>query len=195
MNLKQVPLGVKENIAVLFCDMFNYTAICEQYSLEYVAELLNNYYCAMGKAVLESNGIIGSFVGDAVIGYFGILDAEHACQNAVIAALSILERSEVFNLPDGQPVLNGVGIAVGELMVTTVGPVKEIGDNIVIGKPINEASRLEKLTRYSCHRMLLTGAVFEQLDAAKQKYFVRIGQRYVRGIDDSMILYGEMLKY
>ncbi len=195
MNLKQVPLGVKKDIAVLFCDMFNYTAICEQYSLEYVAELLNKYYCAMGDAILESNGIIGSFVGDAVIGYFGILDAEHACQNAVTAALTILERSEEFNLPDGQPVLNGIGIEVGELMVTTVGPIKEVGDHIVIGKPINAASRLETLTRYSCHRMLITDAVFERLDGSQQKNFVKIGQRYIRGIDDSMILYGEMLKY
>ena len=195
MNLKQVPLGVKKDIAVLFCDMFNYTAICEQYSLEYVAELLNNYYCAMGNALLESNGVIGRFVGDAVIGYFGILDAEHACKNAVSAALAILERSEEFTLPDGQPVLNGIGIEVGELMVTAVGPVKEIRDHIVIGKPINAASRLEKLTRYSCHRMLLTGTVFEQLDDTQQKHFVKIGQRYIRGIDDSMILYGEMLKY
>ena len=149
----------------------------------------------MGKSILESNGIIGSFVGDAVIGYFGILDTEHACKNAVSAALTILERSEEFNLPDGQPVLNGIGIAVGELMVATVGPIKEVGDHIVIGKPINAASRLEMLTRYSCHRMLITDAVFERLDDIQQKHFVKIGQRYIRGIDDSMILYGEMLKY
>jgi len=195
MNLKQVPLGVKKNVAVLFCDMFNYTAICEQYSLEYVAELLNNYYYAMGKAILESNGIIGSFVGDAVIGYFGILNTNNACKNAVTAALAILARSEEFNLPDGQPVLNGIGVEVGELMVTTVGPVKEVGDYIVIGKPINAASRLEKLTRYSCHRMMITNAVFDQLDSIQQKHFVKIGQRYIRGIDDSVILYGDMLKY
>ena len=195
MKLSQVPLGKKENISVLFCDMFNYTAICEEYSLEFVAELLDNYYKAMATAILGADGVLGSFVGDAIIGYFGLTDQNNDASNAINAALSIIQKSDEFNLPNGQPVLNGIGIDRGELIIAQVGPVHEVVDHIVIGRSINTASRLEKLTRYSCHRMLISDTVYEHAKTEQQEKFVEIGNRYIRGIEDSMIIYGEQLEY
>jgi len=195
MKLQQVPLGKKEHITVLFCDMFNYTAICEEYSLEFVADLLDNYYKAMATAILDTQGVLGSFVGDAVIGYFGFNGQKAGAERAVRAAFSIIQRSDEFNLPNGQPVLNGIGIDCGDLIVAQVGPVHEVGEHIVIGGPINTASRLEKLTRYSCHRMLISDTVYKDATDEQQKKFVAIGNRYVRGIEDSMIIYGEQLEY
>lgn len=195
MKFKSLPLGTRDNVVVLFCDMTNFTAICDELPLLDVGKLLNEYYQEMAGAIVENDGIVGQFVGDAIVGYFGFENEfELASDNALNAGFAIIDRVKKFRLPDGQPILNGVGIDAGRVLVASVGPVADHREQIVIGQPINVTSRLEQMTRFSCHQMLVSSLVYNALSSTLQEKLVDIGERYLRGKDDSLHIYGELLK-
>ena len=76
-------------------------------------------YSAMARAQIESHGgVVQKFIGDAVVGVFGVPAAhEDDPERAVRAGLRILEAAEELEAVGGEPLRLRVGINTGEALV------------------------------------------------------------------------------
>ena len=107
--------------------------------------MLTGYY-EMARVQIESfGGVVEKFIGDAVVGVFGVPAAhEDDPERAVRAGLRIVERSEQLTAVGGGPLLLRVGVNTGEALVrldVTPGS----GEGFLVGDAINTASRIQSV--------------------------------------------------
>jgi class 3 adenylate cyclase/tetratricopeptide (TPR) repeat protein len=132
-------------VTALFCDLVGFTALSESADPEDVNTMLDAY-SAMARSQIESHGgIVQKFIGDAVVGVFGVPAAhEDDPERAVRAGLRILEAAEELEAVGGEPLRLRVGINTGEALVRLdVSPAS--GEAFLTGDAINTASRLQGL--------------------------------------------------
>jgi len=191
MTIDQLKQGIHKNVVVLFTDIRNFTKMTNDLSLDEVMLLLRLYYDEMAGIITGNHGIVGSFVGDAIVGYFGLGNSsKEPSEEAARAALEIKEEIRFLNIGRQLPILNGVGIDKGAVVVGAVCSGND-SQTIVIGSPINKASRFERLTRTSCHRIIISKEVYEELSSKTKQEYVNIGNCEVRGFDGLMYLYAD----
>jgi adenylate cyclase len=147
--------GESCRITVLFSDIRNFTSMSEKLSPAEVVELLNTYFTQACEPILQMEGTVDKFVGDAIMAIFGAPAAypDHA-RRAIQAALGLAAVARDFQswmtrrfpgleLP---PFKIGVGIHTGEAVVGSIGSPKRL-DYTAIGDTVNTASRLEGLSK------------------------------------------------
>jgi class 3 adenylate cyclase len=105
-------------VTSLFCDLVGFTAASESADPEDVDQMLFAY-SAMARAQIESHGgVMEKFIGDAVVGVFGVPAAhEDDPERAVRAGLRIVEDAESLEAMGGAPLRLRVGINTGEALV------------------------------------------------------------------------------
>jgi adenylate cyclase len=143
--------GMERDIAVLFADIRDFTALSESRLPYDVVFILNRYFAAMGRAVESAGGRIDKFVGDGVMALFGINgDGAAACREALAAArlmsTRLVELNDSLRGELAEPLRIGIGIHAGPAIVGEMG----YGDATsitAIGDAVNTASRLEGLTK------------------------------------------------
>jgi adenylate cyclase len=111
-----------------------------------VFKILNSYLSLAAQAILEEEGTLDKFMGDAVLAIWNSpdLQADHALR-AVRAAQEIIRRSEIahqhFEDPE-QFMLFRIGITTGPAMIGNVGT-DELFNYTAIGDTVNLAQRLQ----------------------------------------------------
>jgi class 3 adenylate cyclase/tetratricopeptide (TPR) repeat protein len=132
-------------VTALFCDLVGFTASSELADPEDVDQMLNAYF-AMARHVIESfGGVVEKFIGDAVVGVFGVPAAhEDDPERAVRAGLRIVEEVERLLAVDGSPLRLRVGVNTGEALVR-LGVVPGSGERFLAGDAINTASRIQSV--------------------------------------------------
>lgn len=150
MNTKDFEEKITANetidATVMFIDICGFTAISEQEQPDTVVNLLNNYFDIMVKTIVENDGYIDKFIGDAVMAVF---KDEFHLDRAVEAALEV--RTQINNISKRED-LNvfkpkvSIGIASGEMIIGNIGAasLKRL-DYTVIGDVVNTASRLQQV--------------------------------------------------
>ncbi len=132
-------------IAVLFCDLVNFSELAYQSDAEDVQRLLRTYL-SLTRECLESYGaVVEKFIGDAVVAVFGY-DAAHDddCERALFAALGVLEALAEYNRSAAQSLHVHLGIHVGEA-VADLGASPAAGEGFIAGHVVNLAQRLQSL--------------------------------------------------
>jgi class 3 adenylate cyclase/tetratricopeptide (TPR) repeat protein len=130
-------------VTALFCDLVRFTALSESADPEDVNTMLDAY-SAMARSQIESHGgVVQKFIGDAVVGVFGVPAAhEDDPERAVRAGLRMVEAAEDLEAVGGEPLRLRVGINTGEALVRLdVNPGS--GEAFLTGDAINTASRLQ----------------------------------------------------
>ena len=166
--------GKELDLAVLFSDIRDFTALSEQ-SLPYdIVHTLNRYFTAAAEPVLNNNGFIDKYIGDGILAIFGTSEESPgtACRNAVRAALGMLEAvrrlGPAFERDFNMPLRIGIGIHFGTVILGRVGhPGKR--QITVIGDAVNTASRVERMTRPLGVPILLSDSVVAQIPGADRK--------------------------
>jgi class 3 adenylate cyclase/tetratricopeptide (TPR) repeat protein len=132
-------------VTSLFCDLVGFTATSESADPEDVGRMLAAYF-AMARAQIESHGgVVEKFIGDAVVGVFGVPAAhEDDPERAVRAALRIVEDAEALEAVGGTPLRLRIGINTGEALVR-LGITPGSGEGFLAGDAINTASRLQSV--------------------------------------------------
>ena len=130
-------------MTALFCDLVGFTAASEGADPEDVDQMLTAYF-AMARSQIEAHGgVVEKFIGDAVLGVFGVPAAhEDDPERAVRAALRIVTEAERLPGLAGAPVRLRVGINTGEALVR-LGVVPGSGERFLAGDAINTASRIQ----------------------------------------------------
>jgi class 3 adenylate cyclase/tetratricopeptide (TPR) repeat protein len=126
-------------ITALFCDLVGSTALGERLDAEDLSRLLREYQALCRKGIESHGGVVEKFIGDAVVGVFGVpLAHEDDAERAVKAALRIREDIGAADL--GIEVR--IGVNTGEALVRLdVDPRSREG--FATGDTMNTAARLE----------------------------------------------------
>jgi class 3 adenylate cyclase/tetratricopeptide (TPR) repeat protein len=132
-------------VSILFCDLVGFTASSEAADPEDVDRMLSAY-ADMTRARIEAHGgVVEKFIGDAVVGVFGVPAAhEDDPERAVRAGLRIVEGAEELQSVGGEPLRLRVGINTGEALVR-LGASAGLGERLLSGDAINTASRIQSV--------------------------------------------------
>jgi len=157
-----------KRLAILFCDMRNFTPFVEA-NLPYdVVHMLNRFFSTLGEPILLNNGLIYQYVGDEITGLFGVSgDAPpRSCTGAVRAGLGMLEALETLNqqLSEefGASMAVGIGIHLGTIIAGRIGHPTDQRFGIV-GDAVNTASRIEGVNKELGTRLLVSREVLSEL--------------------------------
>lgn len=169
--------GVRE-VTALFIDLASFTRLAEERPPEEVAELLNTVFSVVVHAVDRHDGLVNKFQGDAALAVFGAPsdDPQHAV-HALRAAEGIAARLEPMDVDFG------IGMSTGEVFAGNVGSESRF-EYTVIGNPVNEAARLQELTRDLGRRVLLSGRTAEavrDLGGRQRAFLVPLEPVVLRG--------------
>ena len=138
--------GTKQVVTTLFADVSGFTSYSELHPPETVFKVLNDYLSLAAQAILEEEGTLDKFMGDAVLAIWNSPDQQqdHALR-AVRAALGIMSRALAAhqNFPDPeQHMVFRIGISTGLAMVGNVGT-NDLFNYTAIGDAVNLAQRLQ----------------------------------------------------
>ena len=91
-------------VAALFCDLVGSTELAERLDPEILRRLLDSYFDSMRTAIERHGGVVEKFIGDAVVGVFGVpVGHEDDALRAVRAALDMRRAAAEVDVPgDGQ---------------------------------------------------------------------------------------------
>jgi adenylate cyclase len=140
--------GERREMTVMFTDMRNFTGFSEQHTPEKVLAVLNTMFGSLGQRVVEQQGTIDKFIGDSIMAFWNApVDVEDHARKACVAALGMRTTLTQLNARDafalgGEPVIIGMGIATGEVLVGNMG-LESRFDYSCIGDTVNIASRVE----------------------------------------------------
>lgn len=157
---------------ILFSDIWNYTTMAESRPLKDTIDQLNQVYKSLGKVIVAHDGILMTYLGDAMMAVFGgqaqAPDGEHET-HAVEAAIAMVEALKRLNSEWAQgdfPQLQmGIGVATGEVMLGDVGVTEHL-EFAAMGDTTNVAARIEKLTREYRAQVLTNKATADRLPAS-----------------------------
>lgn len=143
--------GDKKDVSIFFSDIVGFTTFSEGHSPEEVVAQLNEYLNAMTEVIIQYNGTLDKFVGDAIMAVWGapLPQEDHAllAVRCGLKQLEVLRELQAKWKEEGRMVLDiGIGINSGEAVVGNIGAEK-YKDYTVIGDVVNLASRLETYTR------------------------------------------------
>jgi class 3 adenylate cyclase len=141
----RVAAEERKVVTALFCDLVGYTATSEGADPEDVDRTLAAYF-EMARSQIEAyGGVVEKFIGDAVVGVFGVPAAhEDDPERAVRAGLRIVEDAEELQALGGAPLKLRVGINTGEALVR-LGVSAASGEGFISGDSINTASRIQSI--------------------------------------------------
>ena len=145
-------------MSVLFCDMRAFTTLLEKMGPERAFPFINRYLRHMEPPIIANEGFISQYLGDAIMALFPT-----GADASMRAALGMVEALDAFNAvePEGA-VRVGIGVGSGPLMLGAIGGVKRL-DGSVIGDTVNQASRLEGMTKIYGVTILIDEATVERL--------------------------------
>ncbi len=153
--------GTEQVISLLFADISGFTSYSERHTAHEVFSLLNGFLDLAAQAVLDEEGTLDKFIGDAAMAMWNSPDPQpdHALR-AVRAAYAIKQRTAALHaqLPADQHLTFHIGISTGIAMVGNVGT-RELFNYTAIGDTVNIASRLEAAARSG--QTLITSATYD----------------------------------
>jgi PAS domain S-box-containing protein len=155
--------GKRSDITVLFADIRGFTSYSETQSPEQLVSVLNRYLAAGAEVVLEEEGTIDKFLGDAVMAWFNApIPQEDHTLRAVRAALKLRDRVAALHqvLPPEAHLGFGVGIHYGDAVLGLIGTEKRL-DYTAIGDSVNTAKRLQE--NAARNQIVISQAAYERV--------------------------------
>ena len=138
--------GTRQQATILFADISGFTSFSETMKPEILFKVLNDYLSLAAQAILEEEGTLDKFMGDAVLALWNAPDPQpDSALRAVRAAVAILRRALQAHSTFADPVYHlmfRIGVTTGEAMVGNVGT-RELFNYTAIGDTVNLAQRLE----------------------------------------------------
>ena len=184
-------------VTTLFADLVGFTALGERHDPEDVDRALRDYY-ALVRAIIERfGGVVEKFIGDAVVGLFGVPAAhEDDAERAVRAALEIVARMRELPAIGDERLLVRAAVNTGPALVR-LQVLPQSGEGVLVGDAVNTAARLlaqaptmSVVVGSSTHRLTEREITYERMTAISAKGKARPVERWVargavsrRGVD------------
>lgn len=146
VNPLEIPPRKIERV-VLFGDMVGFSYLSHKFPPEEVTEVVGAYLAICSTRVRECGGEVSKYIGDCVMAHFPASHTDAAIQ----ASMSVLGDLQSLRQASGGPrlsryVFGGFGLTRGGVIEGNVGSTIKM-DYTILGEPVNQAQRLESLTR------------------------------------------------
>ena len=163
--------GDTKTMTYLFSDIRGFTPISEQFKTDPqgLGKLINRYMTPMTDLVMQKEGTIDKYIGDALMAIWGApLDIENHAQLAIETAQEMEVELAKLNKElkaDGLMELGvGIGINTGDAVVGNMGSNQRF-DYTVLGDSVNLAARLEAQTKEYGVFFMFTEHTLKQIKA------------------------------
>jgi adenylate cyclase len=159
--------GERKVVTILFTDIRGFTSMSESKEPEEVVQFLNEFMDEMIDVIFIHQGTLDKFLGDGIMAIFGApVELENSAENALNAAIEMLERLKKFNSTEGnifnKEISIGIGIHTGEVVLGGIGTDKRM-DFTAIGDTVNTASRLQDITKNYNTPVILSESTKEKI--------------------------------
>lgn len=148
-NPALVKEGVKKEVSICFSDLRGFTPLGESFGddVKGLTQVMNGYMDAITKPVLDANGMIIKYIGDASMHIHGApIDDDNHPRTAVQTGLNMLKAVEKFNeqlTAQGRPPVGmGAGINTGLGYIGEMGSTERHSYD-VLGDAVSTTARLE----------------------------------------------------
>ncbi len=146
-----LPAGVvgfgrpeRRQVTIMICNMVSSTLLLAGLDPEDMRDQIGSFHKVVADAVVRFDGFIAQYLSDGVVVYFGYPAAhEHDAEQAVRAAIAILDADRLLSASSDVPPAVRIGIATG---LVVVGEQRGSGDTrqrIAIGETPNLAGQLQ----------------------------------------------------
>lgn len=141
------PGDRRKLVTVLFSDLVDSTPLTAALGDEVMREIMGRYFALWREAVEEQGGHVQKFIGDAVVGVFGMHrahedDAHRAVRAAISVQPALARLAEEVRAEHGVGLRTRVGIDTGEVVLGSFDE-RGDGDVVVVGSTMNRAARLQ----------------------------------------------------
>lgn len=187
--------GSHKELTVLMSDIRGFTSLSENLKPEEVVVLLNDYFTAMLDVFAKFDISVDKFIGDGILAYVDLENANQETENAkaVEASIAMLAALDVLNtklIEKNLPALKiGIGLFRGPLVIGLIGTDHKL-QHTIIGDTVNKASRLESLTKELNVGIVISGHIWHSLPTQLKNKFQSYGKKSVKGISESMEVFG-----
>jgi adenylate cyclase len=151
--------GRRREMTVMFTDIQGFTDLSESMESEKLSAMLNFYLGEMSALVLQRNGTLDKYIGDAIMSFWNApsLQPDHAAL-ACRAALAMRDREAQIQDQLGQMgaagLLTRIGINTGPMVFGNLGSPQKF-NYTVLGDSVNLGSRLEGANKFYGSRILV----------------------------------------
>lgn len=181
---KLVLGGEKRVITALFSDVQGFTSISEKLTPHELVELLNEFLTEMTDVILDHEGTVDKFVGDAIIAFFGapnplVNQAEVACRACVDMQKRLARLRAKWETEHRPELKMRIGMCTGPAVVGNMGS-KSRMDYTMMGDTVNTAARLEGVNK-----------VYGTFTMVAATTFDKVGDGVVGREIDAIIVFGK----
>jgi adenylate cyclase len=182
---------VEREVTVLFSDIRGFTSMSEGMGPSEVLSMLDDYFGRMSQIVKGHDGVVGKFLGDGLLAFWGVPDRmeDHAIE-AVRAARDmrkvLAELNEHREREGKKPLRIGIGIHTGNVAAGMLGGALQ-AEYTIIGDAVNVASRVEGLTKDHKVDLLVSETTFMRLREPPPAK--RLDPVEIRGRKEPIVLY------
>lgn len=187
--------GETVEVTVLFSDIRNFTSISERLTSQQVVQMINTYFAGATQCVLNEQGNIDKFIGDAIMAEFGapIHREDHALR-AVTAAIKLIENLTQFRVWFRQHLPEvadfefdiGIGLHTGLVTMGNIGTAQRT-EYTALGDTVNAASRLEGATKETGFHIVASDATIQA--AGPTVITGRVAQLQVKGRKEPLLVH------
>lgn len=181
-KLSDVKLGqhIRADMAVLFSDICQFTALSETMSTWDNFRFINSYLSRMNPIVQRNHGFVDKYIGDAIMALFS-----RSVEDSLIAGIEMHREIQSYNAERTKasytPVHIGVGIHYGSVMLGIVGSEDRL-QSTVVSDTVNVASRIEEMTREFGSQILISREAADRIPRFDLRFKHRIlGEITLRG--------------
>ncbi len=194
--------GKSVRAVIWISDLRGFTDLTDRLSGAEVTALLNAYFEALADAVIAHGGEVLKFIGDGLLAVFPLTSGDGPGRNVAAASLAAAEQAlaaiEALNATpppslqsiDGwRPLRTGIALHEGEVFFGNVGAPERL-DFTVIGRAVNEASRVEALCKSLGRSILITEPVARRLERPLDE----LGEHPLRGLTTPVSIFSPQAK-
>ncbi|MEM7069781.1 MAG: adenylate/guanylate cyclase domain-containing protein [Pseudomonadota bacterium] len=176
-------------------DMRGFSKLAEKLTNREMSSVLDCYFSILAESVIHHGGDVLKFIGDGMLAVFPFskFEDENGAANAAIAAAgAAIEKLRQLNADQNtltdvagwRPLQTGIALHRGEVFFGNVGSPHRL-DFTVIGKAVNEASRIEGLCKETKCELLISEPVARLADRNLRS----IGDFQLRGMAEQISLF------
>jgi len=134
---REFPGGAEVPMSMLFIDIRGSTALSEKLTPTEFSQVINRFYAAATRVIIEQDGLVEKLAGDEVAAFWGAgFAGPDYVQRTINVAQSLLRVMELQNIPVG------IGVHSGVAYFGAMGTAEGLTDISAKGEEVNMTARL-----------------------------------------------------
>lgn len=175
--------GEMRSVAVMFCDIRNFTALSETMAAPQMVSVLNEIFTTLSAEILRQKGTIDKYIGDSIMAFWNapvdVADyAARSCKAALAMRLALQMLNRTLDPKSREDVGIAIGIGLGTACIGNVGSRMRFNYS-AIGDVVNRAARIEASCRDVAYDILVSEDVQQ---AAPDLAYLGAGRLTLKGV-------------